>query len=69
MQAILLNLTLTTLVSVLQPLQVTALDPLGLSEVNIWEGPRALSYWGSGAACVTRTRDPRITNAVLYQLS
>jgi hypothetical protein len=22
-----------------------------------------------GAACVTRTRDPRITNAVLYQLS
>jgi hypothetical protein len=23
----------------------------------------------SGAACVTRTRDPRITNAVLYRLS
>jgi hypothetical protein len=23
----------------------------------------------NGAACVTRTRDPRITNAVLYQLS
>jgi hypothetical protein len=22
-----------------------------------------------GAACVTRTRDPRITNAMLYQLS
>jgi hypothetical protein len=22
-----------------------------------------------GAACVTRTRDPRITNAVLYRLS
>ena len=24
---------------------------------------------GSGAACVTRTRDPRITNAMLYRLS
>ena len=23
----------------------------------------------NGAACVTRTRDPRITNAMLYQLS
>ena len=23
----------------------------------------------TGAACVTRTRDPRITNAVLYRLS
>lgn len=23
----------------------------------------------SGAACVTRTRDPRITNAMLYRLS
>jgi hypothetical protein len=23
----------------------------------------------TGAACVTRTRDPRITNAMLYQLS
>ena len=23
----------------------------------------------NGAACVTRTRDPRITNAVLYRLS
>jgi hypothetical protein len=25
--------------------------------------------WENGAAYVTRTRDPRITNAVLYQLS
>jgi len=23
----------------------------------------------NGAACVTRTRDPRITNAMLYRLS
>jgi hypothetical protein len=25
--------------------------------------------FGGGAACVTRTRDPRITNAMLYRLS
>lgn len=25
--------------------------------------------WKGGAACVTRTRDPLITNEVLYQLS
>ena len=25
--------------------------------------------WEAGAAYVTRTRDPRITNAVLYRLS
>jgi len=25
--------------------------------------------YGGGAACVTRTRDPIITNDVLYQLS
>ena len=27
------------------------------------------TIWEDGAACVTRTRDPSITNAVLYQLS
>jgi|MDTE01.1.fsa_nt_gb hypothetical protein len=35
-------------------------------------GLRILIYrkgYQSGAACVTRTRDPRITNAMLYQLS
>ena len=29
-----------------------------------WKG-----LWEAGAAYVTRTRDPRITNAVLYRLS
>jgi hypothetical protein len=31
--------------------------------------PRPLFQGKSGAAYVTRTRDPRITNAVLYRLS
>ena len=31
--------------------------------------PCAISGFGNGAACVTRTRDPRITNAMLYRLS
>ena len=39
--------------------------------VNFWAyGPstgKRLEF--DGAACVTRTRDPRITNAMLYQLS
>lgn len=29
----------------------------------------AIFLYGNGAACVTRTRDLRITNAPLYQLS
>ena len=40
----------------------------------ICKGARELLAFGSrrepdGAACVTRTRDPRITNAMLYRLS
>ena len=32
-------------------------------------GHREQGLYGGGAACVTRTRDPIITNDVLYQLS
>jgi hypothetical protein len=39
----------------------------GLNRVS-WMATNA-GEWGNGAAYVTRTRDPRITNAVLYQLS
>lgn len=43
-------------------------DQLALSRLRLSYRLRAMLK-ENGAACVTRTRDPRITNAVLYQLS
>ena len=42
---------------------------LAFAQVPKMHQGRLVTGWKTGAACVTRTRDPRITNAVLYRLS